>query len=623
MLAAPIIPILPAAPIDGPCDTPALPRKRDGSPKRRLSWADKLTLLDPESPVEATEARLDDFLDLFAFRRTRGIVTRVGEAHRSWTELKDVPLDRRHVARHLLADRASPILGPQWAGARSLSTSLLFCLDIDPDRGSSPGKPPFLDRCRHVERSLRRLGIDPSDPRQVLVVPSPSGGRHYYVFFDGPYHLDQYRALFESAGLRHVSSQVEFFPSETQGLRLPFGHMPGLQHDRRAWIQFIDDFKNGRIVLHSLQVLHERLARHLARRGGSRHVPRVELRPATKTVEPATRILGVPKSRRAATVLYRSPRTIDPAEVERYQTLISRGIQTFREADELLELGILLPGTRNAVLNMLAAHLIWFRNDSARRAADFLTRWSMDRRHQSVDIRSDLDLGTSRVATQITAMCAWYESRRQLRPTGERTIVGGATRFAIAEIQFLRTSVLSLPAQDRIPQAHFLLHFLAFAKRHGRVAADGSGREAAAAIQKVVKRWPGCGSKNYYKFRMTRAEDAGVFGVVLEKWQNPHGPGRARTYRLAVPIVEEADWTLGYDAALSLLAGLPERVRPGASTSIEHDAEPREQTDESDSESTGSPRPPPRGRLATCSSAESRPRFGTGFMFMRSTASSA
>jgi len=588
------------------CPPPNLPRKKDGSPKRRLSWADKLAILDPDSPAKATEARLDEFLNLFAFRRTRAIVTKIGGDHRLWTELKIVPLDRQHVARHLLAGRASPILEPQWFGARSLATSLFYCFDVDPDRDGGRGTPSLIDRCRHVEKALRRLGIDPSDPRQVLVVPSPSGGRHYYLFFDGPHPLDQYRALFESAGLRHSIGQIEFFPSETKGLRLPFGHTPGIHQDSRAWIQFIDDFKNKKIARHSLQVLQVRLERHMARRRAKHSVPAVvETSPATKSVVSSPPILGIPKCRRTETVHDPGLRSASPGGVDRYRSLIERGVQTFREAEELLELGILLTGTRNAALNELAAHMVWFRNFSASQAAEFLTRWSIDRRHTSVDIRSDLDHGTSRVGTQISYMCAWYADRKRTRSSGGLS-EGGPDRFAPAEVEALRESVLVLPFQDRVPQAQFLLHFLAFAKRNGRVAADGSGREAAAAITKVVKLWPGCGSKNYYKVRMTRAEEAGIFAMVREKWQNPHGLGRARTYRLIVPVVAESEWTLGYDEALSVLAGLSSMAEPRTGPQIDHDSERGDQTHESafefaggrDPQRSGDPRPVhPRGPI--------------------------
>ena len=59
-------------------DPTELPWKKDGSRKKRLSWSDKLPILDPDSQAEVTEARLDEFLSLFAFRRTKAIVTRIG-----------------------------------------------------------------------------------------------------------------------------------------------------------------------------------------------------------------------------------------------------------------------------------------------------------------------------------------------------------------------------------------------------------------------------------------------------------------------------------------------------------------------------------------------------------------
>ena len=66
-----------------------------------------------------------------------------------------------------------------------------------------------------------------------------------------------------------------------------------------------------------------------------------------------------------------------------------------------MTMGILLPGTRTRVLNHLAAHLIWFKHQSAAVAASFLTTWAMSPRHASKDIAADLANGTTIVANHI------------------------------------------------------------------------------------------------------------------------------------------------------------------------------------------------------------------------------
>jgi hypothetical protein len=244
-----------------------LPRTRTGQIKHRFTWDEKLRILDPTAPTKTTAARLEAFRNLFAFRRTDAIITKVGQGPRAWTALRG-PLTLPHIARHLLADTV-PTLKPQWVGARILKGTFFLCIDVDPDRtahhtladkydltrldddevarllrqtkpANPKPKPPFTDRCRQVEATFRRLGVNPADPTQTLVVPTPSGGRHYYLFLDGRYFPDQIQALFEAAGLHHRPGETEFFPSTRQGLRLPFGHIPGQPHDRTAWIRFID-----------------------------------------------------------------------------------------------------------------------------------------------------------------------------------------------------------------------------------------------------------------------------------------------------------------------------------------------------------------------------------------------
>jgi hypothetical protein len=527
-----------------------LPRRLDGLVKSRFSWEEKLHILDPTSTAEQTLSRLVDFTGLFAFRPTRAIITKAGGGPRDWAELKHGPLKLSHVARHLIGARASPSLRPQWVGARSYRTSLYFGIDVDHGHGPSTDFGPFHSRCRLVEKALRRMGIDPSDPGQILIVPTPSGGRHYYVFFDGVHLLCQYHALLDAAGLRHEAGEIEYFPSETKGLRLPFGHIPLGPHHPADWIQFIDDFRNGGIRRHSLEVLRTRLGR--TRRAATVPPPR----PVTKEAESPTVSgmpgLGLSKQSRSSLATEPGPSHPPEAPADRYRQLLQDGVHTLGEAEELLRVGIRLKATRNTVLKILAAHLIWFRHLPEEEAAEFLTRWALDRRHESEDIRHDLDHGSSRVSDQIRYLCRWYAREKGSEPTASRSVEGHAS-YARAELSALKPSIDSLPPKARRDQAHFLLHLLGYAKMNGRATDDQSGWEVAVAINPVVKSWPGCGSKNYYKVRMNRAQEAGLLAVVREKWQNPRGAGRARTYRLSLPVVDRGRWDLGYREALGFL----------------------------------------------------------------------
>ena len=141
------------------------------------------------------------------------------------------------------------------------------------------------------------MGINPDNPRSVLIQSTPSGGRHYYVFFDAPYGLDQYHALLHAVGLRHVPGEIEFYPSPNQGLRLPFGHIPGQPHDPGAWIQFIDDYRNHRIIRHSLAALYDNLEKHLSTQ--HRRIQSTRRAAALPQDEPPkTFIMGVPRHAR-------------------------------------------------------------------------------------------------------------------------------------------------------------------------------------------------------------------------------------------------------------------------------------------------------------------------------------
>ncbi len=413
-----------------------LPTRRDGQIKTRLSWKEKLCILDPYSTPEATEARLIEFLKLFAFRVAKASITKVGKGPRAWTALI-VPLTILHIARHLMADLV-PTLPPQWVAARSFSTSIFLCIDVDSDRiawsivdgksdlprvqnselnevrnqpftrpestKASGYRVPYGVRIREVEAALRRLGLNPKSPRQVLIQSSPSGGRHYYIFFDAPYYLDQYRSLLEAAGLRHIPGQIEFFPSTSQGLRLPFGHLPGKPHDPTAWSQFMDDFKNGRVRRFSLQTLYENLAQNRSSTHAQDRSDRTS-RPKNSDVVTQNpenhhpplgtpkRLLSGPGSVSEPFGQLMSPSFIDiPAE--QYSDIVRNGPRSQEESELLWRAGIQTLGTRTQVLNHLAARLIWFKHLSPDQAAKSLTQWAMNPRHQSRDIQTDLREGT-------------------------------------------------------------------------------------------------------------------------------------------------------------------------------------------------------------------------------------
>lgn len=558
-----------------------MPTTKNGAISKKPKRLQKLIALDPDATTNTTEKRVERFRELFAFRYTGAIITRVNAGPRSWTALKGgLYIDQ--VVRHLLADRI-PTLSPVWAGARSFKTTTWFCIDVDADREAQLAhefadaplddeekaaavqselareqfkkrrKPPtatFAERCLRVEDFFRAMGVDPHDPRQAMIQPTPSGGRHYYLFINDSRHVVTLKEMAHDFGIRESPGEFEFFPSESRAIRLPFGYIPGQQHDPKAWVRFIDDYHAGRIQQHSMTALYEKLHETLDERRLPRSsvaISRSESRPATKAAKAANpSYLGIPKRDRIAA-------NVAVNAIQRFREIVTNEKQTFEDAKELITLGIRLPGHRTETLKILAEHLIWIKHESEQDATDFLTAWANNPVHESKDIKDDLANGTNKVARQIASLCRWYAERKKTKPRNHNRPDGDTRpKFAVAEMLALREHVRSVPEDEQTDQAHFLLSFLAFAKQHGTPNSTQVGWQAAPAIAKIVRRWPGCNHQDY-KTRMQRAEEAGLFKMVREKWQNPNGKGRARTYHLAVPVVAPEEWMLDYDAALTML----------------------------------------------------------------------
>jgi hypothetical protein len=464
---------------------------------------------------------------------------------------------------------------PVWFGARSFATTKFFCLDVDSHPCADqilsqefnveimPGdmqtqalakirpkllndltKSQFAERCVVVERALRRLGVYAENPRHVLIQASPRGGRHYFVFLDAPYRLDQIYPLLVMAGLRHTKGNVEFFPSTSMGFRLPFGHMPGKEHDLNRWLRFIDDYSHRRIRQFSLKELMDHVDEHRAVQ--HRRVQAQRSAIAQKQVQPTRPMMGIP--RRFQNVPKSTVEAAPSGLTSRYLALVNE-LGSRAEAEELFALGIRVLGTRTQALKRLAEHLVWFKNLAADQAATLLTEWAMNPRHVSKDIAKDLKTGTKTVELQIGAMCRWCATHKKPRDlfAGPRQFI-----FSDRELAALSDQLSRSPHANRIMQACFLLHFLRFAKRYGESDFDGQGWRAAVAIRQVIRRWPGCDHMKY-KLRISDAILAGSIRVVKDAWHTRNGPGRARTYLIVVPITTTDEWVHTYDAALQRL----------------------------------------------------------------------
>lgn len=512
--------------------------------KRRTSRLEKLAVLTPGLLPDQAEEWLNYFCSIFCFRLRDAVVTRVGQGPRAWTAKRGI-LSLQDVARHLLGD-AIPHLLPQWVGARSFATSYFFCLDVDCDRHapavnaasnqqrSSP--PSFTERIDIVFQALRRVCIDPNDRRQVLILPTPSGGRHIYVFFDKPYFVDQYHDLLRRAGLRFAKGQIEFFPSQNQALRLPFGHIPGATHDPTAWLRFIRDYRVGRIKRFHLDDLWQALLN-----GGIKAPQHL---PAGKINLSISRS-AVP-SRKRTSVTMRTA-AASPGPITRSAAGQFVPPKCIQDVERLLANGITIPGTRNAALLALAQHFIFIRGMTAAVAAKLITEWALNPRHASKDIHHDLRHGTDVVAREIQRMCRWCEAKRDPNRRTIGTKVQSTAAFTREEIEELYEKISAAPEPKRAALVDFVLSFLAFAKQHGKARSDGTAWHAAPAVNAVIRKWPGC-HHMHYKAHIELAIELGLFQMVRDKWQNPNGNGRARTYELTVKVSYDST-SLDFDSA--------------------------------------------------------------------------
>lgn len=512
-----------------------------GKPKHRFSYEDKLRILDPTSSLDETEARLEAFQSIFAFRYCNAIITRNGDNPSSWTRLRGF-LTLEHTAEHLLGNRI-PTKSPVWIGARSFEWVKWLCVDIDADGKSNrsankPRKqpPPFDERIKQVETAFERIGVNARNRNEVLAVRTPSGGRHYYLFLDNQYNISNLVTLLQDAGLYHKKGEFEFFPSTSHGLRLPFGHIPGQDDRPNAWIKFIDRYRSGRIRRHSLLALSEKFETHLrtSPTTTSNH-SKAYHGPTTKT----TAQFGNPKAARQDERQQHSP--------------TAATIRSTADARRLWKEGITETGTRTEILMQFAAHLIWFKHVPAAVAAKELTEWAINPRHDSKDIQDDLAHGTDIVAKHIARMCHWYTKNKATKPNSGNSTTTNAAKFTQAELESLRNALNNTPSNGRREQAEFYLRFLHFSKRHGTATPNNQAWQSSPAVRQVIRRWPGC-HHMHYKDRINHAIDSGILEITKEKWHRPNGKGRARTYQLNVTPNSTAAVTHTFEMALEFLS---------------------------------------------------------------------
>jgi hypothetical protein len=292
------------------------------------------------------------------------------------------------------------------------------------------------------------MEINVNDPRELLVEPTPGGGRHYYVFLDGLHHVNQLTAFCQDIGLQLSRGQIEAYPSINQALRLPFGYLPGRTTDPRRWIRFVDDWRSKRIKRHGLGRLSQSFQRWSANQkvgwrstlAAPRSIDPSPTTAAPRNIAQGKFILpGIPKR-------FQNPGNTIAATVGETGSSVAKP-KSWADAEKLLRDGITQLGTRTAVLNHLAAHLIFTRGLASDAAAMFLTEWAMNPRHVSADIREDLRRGTSKVANQIRSLCTWYAKHRDPKRFANSGSPG--PRFTHAEVSHLAVKLSHLDSNSR------------------------------------------------------------------------------------------------------------------------------------------------------------------------------
>ena len=402
----------------------------------------------------------------------------------------------------------------------------------------------YRRRCRKVHKALYTLGV----PREAwLVTETPSGGRHYRFFFTQHVRTDDIPGVLENVGLKEASGQIEVFPKRNKGLRLPFGCIPGRQHEPEKWLKFIRAWQAGEVPRvnwlrcmdradsHAQRMLEVGLglnadndtapsrrastrANH-SRQGGNR-------KPHTLGM-PRRRRLEVPKSN-----LSRSNR-------KQYVGLLSRPFAGPADAEQLWQLGIQLEGTRVEATKRLAWHLTHVRGLAVEAAGDQLCRWVYETgRKTSKDVQADICSGTRKVEKQTRELVEWCATHT------DNTLPRGV--FSSQEVESILRHVDESDADRSKEQVDFALHFLRFAKQNGEHHPDGW--ECKIAVRGIIRRWPGCSGMRY-KTKMEWIVQSGLVEMTREKRQTSNGTGRPRTYLIRAPKPSAAEQTLGFSAA--------------------------------------------------------------------------
>lgn len=527
--------IVPTDPIGTPQEINAVPLfTRSGSPRHRFTFEDKLRILG------CSEEQLQAFADLFVPRRTHFAIRRAtADDLGHWIEGRGF-LYLEDIARHLIGARL-PGVRPLWIAPRAWDWTRFVAVDVD-NRGDLQD---FQERCKLVETAIERMGVT----RQFwLVMPTPSGGRHYYFFTDHRVRTAEIPDVLAMVGIRTTRGRFEVFPSTSFGLRLPFGHLPGHFHDPEAWIKFIshplESVSWERCKCHAIDYANQRQRRtDPEAQRPARNIDQMQIHRQTMHV----------KKQCAASAIG------DPT-LQRYRSLLSQPINSPSEIEELWQLGIREDGTRHQAMSRIAWNLVFVKGLPEKKAVNRLASWAYRTGAQtSKTVSLDLEHGTQTVEQDARDLVCHYLS------LGKRVGAVAPAVFNRQELTAIRSRISDRSRSYRRSYACFLLQFLKFAKGYGASRSDGwECSIAAAGVMRTWKRCSGCRYKRYLDWAL----QDGIIHKTREKNQTDDRTGQPRTFVMYVPVASQEDNEFSLETALehlvdAMAGNQPDSVKQG------------------------------------------------------------
>ncbi len=518
--------------IDRPTVNGVLLVTRDGKQKSRYSAEERLQILG------ATQADLNATIKLFCpdgplYAATR----RDSEDPRAWMTPRG-RLPDSEVLRHLTGN-LTPGIKPRWVAPHSWEATGWIGIDVD-YRGN---RDDFQRRCNLVIDALGHLGI-PKDA--ILKSITPSGGRHYRFFTTRKVRVTDVPQLLAMVGLYESSGQIEIFPKLNKGMRLPFGYIPGRDHDPRKWLRFIRAYRRKKFPRVNWLDCMQRASQY-----ANAELNGVAIPPSMNPVEliPEKPQCFDKRRRITRTCTLGIPRwqqTIQQDDIARYTELLSRPFANSSEATELWNLGICSAGTRIEATKRLAWHLLFVRRLSNMEAANKLVHWVYETGSEtSSDVVTDNRNGTREVEEETRNIVQWMVANHISTEAPEQSL----SHFSQDEVKTVLMTLSGAGGNEALVSV--ALSFLRFAKLHGTPVVDGW--LVQISVNGVIRRWPGCGGMKYKQF-VEALKASGLIEVTREKRQSSNGTGRPRTYLIRVQPELRTGATMSQTEAVELAA---------------------------------------------------------------------